>query len=747
MSDPASAASLPGLQEQLAQVIARHVPITIMAEVVTTLGFDDNFLQRRKEAPKEPALAKLHLARLAVVAAAQKSGGTELLARALVRRLWLDSEAVGTLFPYTEGDPGDDAAKQAAIALRANTLRMAELRERLTDWEPWLCVIVAELPEGTRRGTGFLVGPDTVLTAFHTLKDHVVKVEGAGPQGEDELRVRQPAPGALHALFDHVQGGPIRQLADAGRGILCVPFAQEWLLAACEDLARDGLDPDPDPPTSGELALRQARLDFVLVRLAEPVGAQARNATIGGPRRRWMQLQAVVTPLTDQDRIIIPQHPEGHPQRIDFGRVSGPFTQRDGSNTRIRYDTETSPGTSGAPCFNQNFQLVGLHNAELRRAGQTEANQAIRLERIIAHLQAHPLGARVLQAAPPPPGSMTWSASPDPDKPRVVIGRRQFSAWIAAAAAEAPLVRAERIYAAEGKDRGTRNTSGFGKSFSIEILKAARRGMAEHIVVLGTNEALLPATATATAPDLLLAIAVQLQIPDEEMKMMPPRPGTPAASSDKLSRWASEELPAWFDGVLARRRQLTRDLAAEAAVSVRLMTQLGLAVPPELQNIAAGVSVTESRWRHVWIALDRLGETRLPEEVCALLGGLTGGSLPEPSVRPELRRLRWLFLGFRPDFLAEDSVTTELLDPMQITVADCIVPLQEMAAALGRVLSNDYLKGLSDAMTLMLAPGPPFDDANRRLWLLQGRLVGFTQRVERSVRQSQPGVAGVGAGA
>lgn len=739
MSDPTSTAALPGLQDGLAQAIARHVPITIMAEVVAALGLDDEFLQRRKEAPKEPALAKLHLARLAVTAAAQKKGGIELLARALVRRLWLDSEAVGTLSPYTEDDPGGDAAKQAAIALRANTLRMAELRERLTEWEPWLCVIVADLPEGTRCGTGFLVGPDTVLTAFHTVKDHVVKVEGGGQQGEGELCVMQPAPGTLHALFDHVQGGPIQQLANVGRGILCVPFAQEWLLAACEDLARDGLDPDPDPLTPDELALRQARLDFVLVRLAEPVGAQARNATIGGTRRRWMQLQPVSTPLAHQDRIIIPQHPGGHPLRIDFGRVSGPFTQRDGSNTRIRYDTETSPGTSGAPCFNQNFQLVGLHNAELRRSGRTEANQAIRLERIIAQLQAHPRAASVLQAAPPPPGSMMWSASPDPDKPRVVIGRTRLSAWIAAAATEAPPNRAQRIYAAEGKNQSTRNTSGFGKSFSIEILKAARSGMAEHIVVLGTDEALLP----ANAPDVLLAIAIQLQIPDEEMKTMPPRPGTLAASSDKLSRWASEELPAWFDGVLARRRQVTRDLVAEAADSVRLMTQLGLVVPPELQSIAAGASVTESRWRHVWIALDRLGETRLPEEVCALLGGLTGGSLPEPSLRPELRRLRWLFLGFRPDFLAEDCVTTELLDPMEITVEDCVVPLQDMAVALGRVLSDDYLDGLRAAMAMMLAPGPPFDDANRRLWLLQGRLVGFAQRVERSVRQTHPMGAGI----
>jgi endonuclease/exonuclease/phosphatase family metal-dependent hydrolase len=52
----------------------------------------------------------------------------------------------------------------------------------------------------------------------------------------------------------------------------------------------------------------------------------------------------------------------------------------------LRYRTDTEPGSSGSPVFNNDWQLVALHHAGYREDGGTAVNEGIRISAIVAHL-------------------------------------------------------------------------------------------------------------------------------------------------------------------------------------------------------------------------------------------------------------------------------------------------------------------------------------------------------------------------
>ena len=61
---------------------------------------------------------------------------------------------------------------------------------------------------------------------------------------------------------------------------------------------------------------------------------------------------------TVNDFVSIIQHPEGGPKKIAFtdNKVSAVF------NDLVQYSTDTEPGSSGSPVFNQEWEIVGLHH-------------------------------------------------------------------------------------------------------------------------------------------------------------------------------------------------------------------------------------------------------------------------------------------------------------------------------------------------------------------------------------------------
>ena len=201
---------------------------------------------------------------------------------------------------------------------------------------------VCRVETPTSMGTGFLVGRQTVLTNYHVVKG---AVETGAPG--DQICCR----------FDFVRA--------AGAGETPgVPFGAAsgngWLQASSpyspSDVTGDG---EPGP---GEL-------DFALIRLSDPVEEGRLPLTIDGS-------PPIVAPM---DIAIIVQHPDGDPLTLAMGKV----LEFPASGMRYRYNATTKGGSSGAPVFSADFELVGLHHAA-DPALSPRFNQAVPIWRVAA---------------------------------------------------------------------------------------------------------------------------------------------------------------------------------------------------------------------------------------------------------------------------------------------------------------------------------------------------------------------------
>ncbi len=80
-------------------------------------------------------------------------------------------------------------------------------------------------------------------------------------------------------------------------------------------------------------------------------------------------------PLGQGAPLIIVQHPDGDAIRfaIDTEAVIGLVNQ----GRRLRYTTNTEPGSSGSPCLSMDLDLVALHHLGDPRQGGARYNQGI----------------------------------------------------------------------------------------------------------------------------------------------------------------------------------------------------------------------------------------------------------------------------------------------------------------------------------------------------------------------------------
>lgn len=182
------------------------------------------------------------------------------------------------------------------------------------------------------KGTGFLVGPDLVLTNYHVTH----RQQGANWIARDL--------GELHVRFDYHQ-----RANGVSAGVVY-------------DVKREQLPLSP----FGEL-------DFALLRVTETPAADKVGGTVDGPARGYLRPQDM--PLAAGDPLFIIQHPGGRPMEIAFDLVTAV------QDRRVHYKTNTMPGSSGSPCFDKEWNLVALHHAESKKMG---ANEAIPLGLITA---------------------------------------------------------------------------------------------------------------------------------------------------------------------------------------------------------------------------------------------------------------------------------------------------------------------------------------------------------------------------
>ena len=266
------------------------------------------------------------------------------------------------LSAQTAGAPQQDASTNAnAPGLQRNVrpylakLDVRVWQERLSRIERQVCRV--EL-EGNALGTGFLVGPDAVLTNWHVY----------------EIAKSADKVAKLGCRFDYVrlpsgQVDPGQLVMIDGAGLDTSPYS------AAEKTGT----PDNPLPTLEEL-------DYALLHLASRVGEQQ----VEGAPRGWITLPKTVLPLPADAPILIVQHPEGAPMKLalDTQAVVG----LNGNGTRIRYRTNTDPGSSGSPVFTMDWDIVALHHYGDPNWQKPLFNQGVPIELIRARIDKDGFG-------------------------------------------------------------------------------------------------------------------------------------------------------------------------------------------------------------------------------------------------------------------------------------------------------------------------------------------------------------------
>jgi hypothetical protein len=277
-------------------------------------------------------------------------------------------------------DPGLIAVAQAfglaplipAIGEPAGGLeRAVDPSSALIDMPTWLsragrletqiCLIQLR---GKPQGTGFLVGPDVVITNYHVIEPVI-----AGDASAADLTL----------VFDH------KRSADGtvvNPGVSYALATTDWQIDASPFQPGEGADDSGPPPSTSQL-------DYALLRTARPAGTEPVGGKLGPPRG-WIAPLAENYAFAAGDIVYVVQHPRGSPLKIAAGTVIGV----NANQTRVTYLPTTDHGSSGSPVFNRAWDLVALHHRGSATYNQGVPIAAIRrllIERGHEDVLGHPV--------------------------------------------------------------------------------------------------------------------------------------------------------------------------------------------------------------------------------------------------------------------------------------------------------------------------------------------------------------------
>jgi hypothetical protein len=230
---------------------------------------------------------------------------------------------------------GDDGGMAEQVILQSIAfLRGAEWSARFARARRAVCRIEPQpaAESTTGFGTGFLVGPDMVLTASHVA-----------------AWLPREGPGRAVLRFDYEYG------ADG----VSLPAGRECTLAANWRLI-------DSPEAEG--------LDFAFIRLAEQPGDDPLE-----DKKSRGYLRPVAHTFEENEPLLIIQHAEGEALTWAPGFVLDP---EDGN--RLRYNVNTKPGSSGSPCLTFGLDPVAVHHW-----GAERYNRGVRFAPILNYLKDH----------------------------------------------------------------------------------------------------------------------------------------------------------------------------------------------------------------------------------------------------------------------------------------------------------------------------------------------------------------------
>jgi endonuclease G len=183
-------------------------------------------------------------------------------------------------------------------------------------------------------GTGFLVSPSLILTNNHVLENKEAALYSLAEFNYEDDENFQPLP--------------------------VVSFR---------------LDPD-------KFFLTDERLDFSLVGVKEVATNGIRIADFG-----FLPLLAQKGKILEGEYVSAIQHPKGGPKAVTIRENEVRFLSTD----YIHYITDTEPGSSGSPVFNDQWVVVALHHAGVPDPNNSMkwiANEGIQISSIVDYLKA-----------------------------------------------------------------------------------------------------------------------------------------------------------------------------------------------------------------------------------------------------------------------------------------------------------------------------------------------------------------------
>lgn len=267
--------------------------------------------------------------------------------------------------------PGTPERPQLEALIRSSNshLDIAVWREKLGLLESQVCSIEID---GQHMGTGFLMGPSVVMTNYHVLMDVI-----DGPI--------EPSRVGLRFDFKVLSTG---EVANAG---VYYDLAHDWLI---DHSPYSQIDLMPMPknglPADDELDYALIRVDGEPGRAA--IGGKEAVIEPGIPTRGWMTPEPNHA-FTHNPALFIVQHPSGQPLKLALDTDA--VTDVNDNQTRVYYRTNTEPGSSGSPCFDQNWNLVALHHSGDPNSQMPEWNEGIPFAPILSLLRARDLDSQL----------------------------------------------------------------------------------------------------------------------------------------------------------------------------------------------------------------------------------------------------------------------------------------------------------------------------------------------------------------
>lgn len=210
-----------------------------------------------------------------------------------------------------------------------------------------VCLVKVSGIEG-RTGTGFLVAPDLVLTNCHVLLR-----DWRMPERDQPAEVARNVSGVeLRFRYTGADDDPEK--------------GQSFSLARDKPIVR--YSPVP-------------KLDYVLLRV-EPRITADRGL---GPASCTPDIPSLRSALH------ILQHAGGEVMQVDFN-TSG-ITHVDEDKGLLQYITRTASGSSGSPCFNDQWKVVGLHHAERTKYNFWSVREGVLFRAILKEIEPeiHPV--------------------------------------------------------------------------------------------------------------------------------------------------------------------------------------------------------------------------------------------------------------------------------------------------------------------------------------------------------------------